>query len=93
MDLLFKRYASPFLLLDNYILSGMFYEFIIDFMDRQNEDLIWDVWIHKIFDKTFDDFRESLLLTAVNSVAPTKKQLETTVKTSQQILDSFVPKE
>lgn len=93
MDLLFKRYASPFLLLDNYILSEMFYEFIINFMDLQNEELIWDVWIHKIFDKTFDDFKESLLSEAINNVKPTKKQLETTVKTSQQILDSFVPKE
>ena len=38
MDLLFKRYANPFLLLDNLIATGRFLEFIFELIDIQNEE-------------------------------------------------------
>ena len=58
MDLLFKRYANPFLLLDNMITTGRFLEFILELIDIQNDEKIHDVWIHKVFDKSFDDFKK-----------------------------------
>lgn len=93
MDLLFKRYASPFLLLDTYISSGRMNEFIIEFMNIHNEETMWDVWIHKIFEQSFDDYKESVYEHARNAVKPTKRQLETTISNSQQILNSFVPED
>ncbi len=93
MDLLFKRYASPFLLLDQYISSRMLCEFIIDFMNIQNEEVMWEVWIHKIFEQSFDEYKEKVFTQARNAVKPTKQQLETTIRTSQQILNSFIPEE
>lgn len=93
MDLLFKRYASPFLLLDQYVSSGMLREFVVDFMNIQNEEAMWDVWIHKVFEQSFDEYKEKVFTHARNAVKPTRQQLETTISTSQQILNSFVPEE
>lgn len=93
MDLLFKRYASPFLLLDHYIDSGRFLEFVNEFNGIQTEELMWDVWLHKIFDQSFDDYKQGVMEHAKNNVKPTKKQLETTIINSKSILDSFHPEE
>lgn len=91
MDLLFKRYASPFLLLERYIRAGRFSEFVNEFMSIQNEEMIWEVWLHRVFDMTFDEFKKAIVSASINSIKPTKKQIETTLQTSKNILDSFIP--
>lgn len=93
MDLLFKRYASPFLLLEIYIEEGRLYDFVAEFMRTHNEELMWDVWLHKVFDKNFEEYKEAVLSAAKSSIRPSKKQLETTLIDSMNILDSFNPEE
>lgn len=93
MDLLFKRYASPFLLLDNYISSCRLYDFVTHLNNEQNEEMMWETWLHKVNDKSFIDFKRSLMESAVLSVKPTQKQLETTISNSKNMLDSFIPEE
>ena len=73
MDLLFKRYANPFLLLDNMITTGRFLEFILELIDIQNDEKIHDVWIHKVFDKSFDDFKK-LVFEILNNFNPQNNQ-------------------
>lgn len=58
MDLLFKRYASPFLLLDSMIKNNEFNGFIDDFIEQVNKDKIYDIWKHKVFDKEYIDFEK-----------------------------------
>ncbi|WP_195547818.1 hypothetical protein [Holdemania sp. 1001095H_141210_F2] len=90
MDLLFKRYANPFLLLDNMITTGRFLEFILELIDIQNDEKIHDVWIHKVFDKSFDDFKK--LVFESKEIADVDNQnVETTIKESFEILNNFNP--
>lgn len=90
MDLLFKRYANPFLLFDNMITTGRFLEFILELIDIQNDEKIHDVWIHKVFDKSFDDFKK--LVFESKEIADVDNQnVETTIKESFEILNNFNP--
>lgn len=95
MDLLFHEYASPFLLLDGAIASGRFMEFIDTFEKQRNERSRWEYYIHKLppwDDTTWEDFNKNL--DAQNQpiqteVKMTGEQLETTVKSSYDMLANF----
>lgn len=92
MDLLFERYANPFLLLDNLIATGRFFEFVMEFIDIHNEEKIYDVWIHKIFDKSFEAFKNEI--EENNEIANVDNQnVETTIKESMDMLNNFNPYE
>lgn len=89
MDLLFKRYASPFLLLDEVILNNRFCDFVIEIMTSENERKTWEFYLHKVFDKSYEDFKSSL-----GSIQDKKTQetdLETTILNSKNTLNNFKP--
>lgn len=88
MDLLFHRYASPFLLLDQIIPSGDLSEFISTVWEVRDEEMQWQYFLSKVFDKSFEDFKESL---KSQTQGMTKQEIETTIKDSMAMMDSFVP--
>jgi len=92
MDLLSKRYASPFLLLEEYIEAGCLAEFIeelIEIVNQENEDqTMWDIYLHKVYDKTFDEFVRQ----CKQQKEPEKPvDFETAINNSISILEGFVP--
>lgn len=94
MDLLFKRYASPFLLLDNYIQQGRFFEFIVEFAKITNEEKMFDVWKHKVFDKSFEEFKETIMTETKNeTINVSKIAMKKTIQDSRAILESFDPQQ
>ena len=92
MDLLFKRYADPFSLIDGYIQTGRFCDFIHAFCERQNEDDRWEYFLHKVWDKSYTDFLKALQVTD-DLKAMSDEDLEATVKKSMKILGNFVPQQ
>lgn len=84
MDCLFERYGNPFLLIDTLIISGRFTDFVLEFLEIQNEKMTWEFFLHKVYDKSYDEFKESI------KHVP-KEQLETTVQNSRSILNNFNP--
>ena len=91
MDLLFKRYASPFVLLDNFIAMGSLSDFIDDFFkfinEEQQEDTKWQFFLHKVFDKSWKEFCEE-----IESVDKAKEiDLGATIKKSYDMLNNFAP--
>lgn len=89
-DLLFSKYASPQILLDGLISNGDFHEWVIEFVNAENERQIWDVWIHKVFDKSFAEFKNSIV---ENHREIPEEQIETTIRNSHSILNEFIPEE
>lgn len=87
-DLLFQKYASPFSLIDELISNGDFTEWINEFIDAENDRKIMDIWLHKVFDKSFAEFKQSIL---ENDEAVSDEQIETTVSNSRAILNNFIP--
>lgn len=89
MDLLFRRYASPFLLLDEVIKNNRLSEFVTEVIKSENERRTWELYIHRVFDKSYSDFKESL--GTVEGTVPPEADLEATVKSSENILNNFKP--
>ena len=61
MDLLFKRYASPFLILDSYIENKSLTSFLRTLYEKVGEERMWEVWLHKVDNKSFDEFKNSIV--------------------------------
>lgn len=86
MDRVFSKYSCPFVFLDGMINSLRFLEFVDEFQKIENEKTQWDFYLHKVFTKSFDDFKSEIVNKEV-----TKEQIETTVQDSKTILMNFVP--
>lgn len=95
MDLLFKRYASPFTLLDLMIQFERFSEFVDEVVDAEGEQKLWELYLHhKFLDKSFVDFKKSIMkIEPTNKIKMTEKDIEATIKKSNEMLNSFNPYE
>lgn len=89
MDLLFKRYASPFLLVDQMLLTGQFSEFVTELFEYDTDDRLWNIFLHKIEGQSFNDWKASL--GQGQDLMMTKNEIETTVNDSFDILNGFEP--
>ena len=91
MDLLFKRYASPFILLDELILTKSLSAYIDDLFiiigEEKQEQTKWEFFLHKVYDKSWKEFCEELELP--NNTE--KIDLGETVIKSKNILTNFTP--
>ena len=91
MDLLFKRYASPFLLLDNFILTSSCNDFIDDFckiiIEEREHKTQWEYFLHKVFDQSWSDFVSGVKV----SNEPEEIDLGATIIKSRDMLKNFTP--
>lgn len=88
MDLLAKRYANPFILLDTMIEQGRLFEFVREVNLIKNEEDLLHIWVHRVFDKPFNEWKESLKVAAERKTA---YDAESIVKNSFDILSGFNP--
>ena len=91
MDLLFTRYASPFLLLDQLILtnslSGYIDELFAIISEEKQEQTMWEFFLHKVYDKTWKEFCEE---TKISNDTKDVDLGETVLK-SKTMLSNFTP--
>ena len=87
MDLLFKRYASPFVLLDNLIITNSLNNFVNDFFDFVREDNEWEFFLHKIYGKNWSEFSDSIK----QSDNQEPIDLGATLTKSKNMLENFTP--
>lgn len=94
MDLLFKRYASPFLFVNGMIQTGQFADFVIDFIKTVNEETnersMWEFFLHKVNEGSFADFKAEAENNSKNQNM-SEEFIETTVSHSLKILNNFNP--
>lgn len=94
MDRLFARYADPFSFINGMIRTGRFAEFVSDFIaatdSEKEEKANWEVWLHKVWDVTYGDFKQGIEDTKKNQQM-SSRAIETTINESQNILNDFNP--
>lgn len=90
MDFLCRRYGgSPFLILDRYLWEHRLNEFIHEVWKIHNEEEIFDIWLHKVEGKSYQEFREAL-----EPPKPLdKRAIASTIEDSMNILNGFTLKE
>lgn len=83
-------------LLDRMIRMRRFEEFVRELVQMHNEELedkqLWEIWLHRIFDKGFDEFKKSLG-GHNEKAAPTQEEVKSIAMDSRNILAGFVPDE
>ena len=91
MDSLFQRYASPFVLLDGFILTKSLNSFVDDFFDfvieERKEKTEWEFFLHKVYDKSWSEFSDSIK----QSDNREPIDLGATLLKSKNILNNFTP--
>lgn len=79
-------------LLDVMIQTNRLYEFVCEIIKIRNEEMedkaIWEMWLHKVFDQSFADFKAKLTNTTIE---PNKEDIEATVIESYKMLEGFHP--
>lgn len=93
MDQLFKRYADPFILLDNLIQTSSLSEFIDDMFKFINKEMQertqWEFFLHRIYDESWNDFIERIKSEENSQTV----DLGTTLKNSREMLINFTPED
>lgn len=91
MDLLFKRYASPFYYLDILLEYRNFGRGIANIWETTQDDKCWDYYLsnNPMNNKSFEDWKKETQGKHENQKAMSKKQVEATVEKSQGILKNF----
>ena len=92
MDLLFKRYADPFSLMNGYIGTSRMCEFVHAFARQKKEDEKWEFYLHKVWNKSWDDFCQQTQ-TSQGELGMSEEDVETILKESIDILGNFNPDE
>ena len=86
MDLLFSEYASPFLLVDQFIGVRMFSEFVTEIITIRNDNELWQFFLNKVENQSFNDWKASL-----PGNGPDDEEIETTITKSFNLLNTFNP--
>ena len=70
-------------------------QFVTELVSIHNEEMedktLWDIWLHRIFDKGFDEFKKSI--SGETQAAPTPEEIKSIAMDSKGILAGFVPDE
>lgn len=85
---MYQRYANPLQLLDQCLQCGAFFDFVIKLDEIRADEQLWEFYLHKIDDKSFDDFKASL-------ISPDQEvgDQQTIVSDSADMLGNFIPEE
>lgn len=93
--MLFSKYSSPLILLDMMIATRRLAEFVNEFVKIRNEDTeeqtAWEFWLHKVYDMTYKEFVSQMNNRKEYTEIPSQIALESTVKESWGIINSFCP--
>lgn len=83
-------------LLDQMVMTGRLEEYVNELIHLHNEEKedqsLWEIWLHRIFDKNFAEFKNSLSGNNVTA-APTPEEMKSIAMDSRSILAGFVPDE
>ena len=76
--------------------TGRFAEFVREVIAMHNADTeektLWEAWLHKCYDKSFDEFRLALgLAQEVETEGAAAQTVEDTVRQSVEMLEGFRP--
>ena len=87
MDLLFTRYASPFVLLDGLILTNSLNNYVDDFFGFTPPHREWEFFLHKIYDQSWSEFSKEI----EQSENQKPVDLGATLVKSKNMLNNFTP--
>lgn len=93
MDLLSQRYASPFLIMDEFIRLQQFHEFVCEILktiaNEKVHDIRWRYYLHKVWGMTFDEFVRQCEKPQQGEQHMTNEEISNVIGESRKILEGF----
>lgn len=97
MDLLSQRYASPFLVLDDFIRLHQLHDFVVEIFNKISKEKIeekrWEFYIHKVYRNiTFEKYIEMCEeeQRRRNADKMTHKQIGNVIESSKRMLAGII---
>ena len=79
--------------MDGMLRVGRLTEFVDELISIHNEEYkdktLWDVWLHRVFDKSFAEFSQSIETNS--AAAPTQEEAANIVAETKNMLNGFSP--
>lgn len=95
MDLLAQRYASPLLILDEFIRLRQLHAFIVETLTRIADEKVhnarWEFYLHKVFDMSFEDYVRRCEPSAGVEQKTNHAKIGNIINDSKMMLNGFVP--
>ena len=95
MDLLAQRYASPFLILDEFIRLHQLHDFVIEIFktiaDEKVHDARWQYYLHKVYNMTFEEYVQKCEQPKQSGQYMTHQEIGNVMEESRKMLEGFVP--
>lgn len=95
MDLLAQRYASPFLILDEFVRLKQLHEFIVETLtriaDEKAHDVRWNFWLHRVYDMSFEDYVRRCEQPPEVEQKTDYAKIGSIISDSKTLLNGFVP--
>lgn len=95
MDLLAQRYASPFLILDEFVRLRQLHEFIVETLTRIADEKVhekrWEFWLHRVIDMTFEDYVRLCEQPPEVEQQMNYAKIGSIINDSKTLLNGFVP--
>ena len=94
MDLLATRYASPFLVLDEFIRLHQLHEFILETLKTIAEERInekrWEYYLHRVHGMTFEEYVRRCE-EPEEKQGMSHEQIGSVINDSKMLLEGFMP--
>ena len=65
-------------------------EFVKTHNQEEEDQALWEFWLHRVFDKSLAEFKESIKSNQMEA-APQKAEMEEIIKKSFDMLEDFSP--
>lgn len=95
MDLLAQRYASPFLILDEFIRLQQLHDFVIEILKTIAEEKVhearWQYYLHKVFDVSFEEYVHRCENSQAQEREMTHEEIGNVINESKKMLEGFIP--
>lgn len=61
-------------------------------IEEEDDQKLWDIWLHRVFDKTFEEWKDQISTQQINAQA-SESEIGATVLNSKNILNGFNPED
>jgi hypothetical protein len=94
MDLLAQRYASPFLILDEFIRLHQLHDFTVEIIktiaDEKVQEVRWQFFLHKVYGMSWEAYLKSCEQPQ-EEAEMTHEQIGNTISDSRKLVEGFIP--
>lgn len=96
MDLLSQRYASPFLILDEFIRLHQLHDFVLEILtiiaDEKVHEARWQYYLHKVFNNmSFEDYISHCEKKNTFGQQMSHQEIGNVINESKKMLEGFNP--